>query len=341
MKLMGYGIRVPSEREANSNMISNKNVLGLPHFNVVYKLLNPASHYHPISNGFGIDLGITSTALAIHRHINNKYYLEIIRNTGTDGTESLYSWVAFDQKEPYCGKLAFDRFKDKSRHMVYDAKKLIGKRYDEIQKLRKSEGWPFEVADDGGNVKIIVKGYDMYDNQLTPEQVYAYLLECLKKNAKEIGVELEAAVFTIPAKFTRQQKMATRKAAELAGIKVLQFLPEPIAAALGFCSRMENAPENGAKIFIFHLGGETTDISIFNIQNGQLFELCHYTNENIGGSNFTKVLYDYFIVEFKDQGYDILAEGEDHELLIRSMEAKEKLTTHPYTKYVNLFIFTS
>uniref|UniRef100_A0AC34FYH9 Heat shock protein 70 n=1 Tax=Panagrolaimus sp. ES5 TaxID=591445 RepID=A0AC34FYH9_9BILA len=295
----------------------------VPYFNIVYKLLNSASNYHPLTEAFGIDLGTSRSALAVHQFYDIDYDIIVVRDAYDEGT-LLYSWVAFDQRddEKICGKTVYDRFNTKGEYIVYDCKKIIGKKLKDIEQ---NKHWRYEVIDNNkGGVEIKVKSKDDAGEDkpkfVTPEEVYAIMLERFKSNAmKFTSINIKKAVFTVPSNFNQQQKNAMRQAAKLANIEVLRFIPEPTAAALSFCSRMEEKPKNNDLILVFDLGGGTFDISIFKVQNEKLVELCQHSDMNLGGSNFTEILFWHAKEAFiKEHNFDLTKK--ENELLIKNVD---------------------
>uniref|UniRef100_A0A914QMQ3 Uncharacterized protein n=1 Tax=Panagrolaimus davidi TaxID=227884 RepID=A0A914QMQ3_9BILA len=297
----------------------------LPKLNIVYKLLN-AAQYKPMSDAIGIDLGTTRSAAAIHSKPTKNAEVDVVPVPDRHSQSTLtYSWVAFDQEHPICGNVVFERYVSKQKYTVFDAKRIIGRKIEEINP--KDKNWPFKVVDENGIVKIFVERNDKPGQPLLPEEISAILLNYVKQNVETFTQKpIKQAVITVPAGFTQRQKSATQKATYLANIEVLHFLPEPTAAALYYCSIAEKKPNDDDNIFVFDLGGGTTDISIFTVKDNSLVERCQHGNMNLGGNNFNKVLKEYFEKDLLSKNYNVQERKKQYWLELKSADVKEALT---------------
>jgi len=163
----------------------------------------------------------------------------------------------------------------------------------------------------GERVKIRGKEY-------TPEQISAFILQKIKKDAEEyLGEKVDEAVITVPAYFNDDQRQATKDAGKIAGFNVRRILNEPTAAALAY--GLDKKGDH--KIAVYDLGGGTFDITIMEFGEGVFEVLATAGDTQLGGSDMDKALVDYIAENFKkEHGVDL---REDPKALQRLMEAAE------------------
>jgi len=124
----------------------------------------------------------------------------------------------------------------------------------------------------------------------SPEELSALVLRALKADAEAwLGGPVESAVITVPAYFNDRQRRATRRAGEMAGLKVDRLLNEPTAAALahGIHEKEDKNP-----FLVFDLGGGTFDVSIVEIFEGIIEVRASAGDNRLGGEDFNEVLID-------------------------------------------------
>lgn len=157
--------------------------------------------------------------------------------------------------------------------------------------------WPFHIVDDHGKPKyeVLFKGNI---ERFSPEQISAAVLSKLKKTAEKfLNEAVTDAVITVPAHFTDAQRQATKDAAEIAGLNVLQLLNEPTAAAVAYgLSQKVTCDQN---ILVFDLGGGTFDVSILTIDNEVYDVKAVGGDNNLGGEDFNNKMLDHFIKEIQ------------------------------------------
>jgi molecular chaperone DnaK len=176
------------------------------------------------------------------------------------------------------------------------------------------------------------------DRELTPEQLSAFLLQKIKRDAESfLGQTVEKAVVTVPAYFDNNQRSATKDACRIAGLEVARLVNEPTAASLAY--GLDRAGEE-LRIVVIDLGGGTLDVTIMEFGKG-VFEVKATSGDTqLGGSDMDKVLVDYFIQRFKEQTGldlhgDIKAEARVREAAeIAKIELSSTATTHISLPYL-------
>ncbi|KAK7105110.1 heat shock protein hsp-1-like [Littorina saxatilis] len=240
----------------------------------------------------GIDLGTTYSCVGVFR----QGQVEIIAND--QGQRTTPSYVAFTDSERLVGDAAKNQAAMNPENTVFDAKRLIGRRFTDDSVQKDMKHWPFKVVDDGGKPKVQV-GYKGENKTLAPEEVSSMVLVKMKETAEAfLGQKVKDAVITVPAYFNDSQRQATKDAGAIAGLNVLRIINEPTAAALAYGLDKNVAGEKN--ILIFDLGGGTFDVSILTISEGSLFEVKSTAGDtHLGGEDFDSRLVDHFCQEFK------------------------------------------
>lgn len=211
----------------------------------------------------GIDLGTTNSLVA--------YFTEdgpqIIPNRlGNHMTPSV---VSVDGEQVYVGETA------KERQILFpDSSASVFKRNMGSQKV-----------------------YQLDGKRFTAEELSSFVLRSLKEDAEHYLQEpVKEAVISVPAYFNEARRKATKRAGELAGLKVERIISEPTAAAIayGLYQKKENT-----KFLVFDLGGGTFDVSILELFHN-ILEVRAVAGDNyLGGEDFTKMIRDLFL---KDTG---------------------------------------
>ena len=249
----------------------------------------------------GIDLGTTYSCVAYWW--NGK--VDVIPNeTGARITPSI---VSFTKTERIVGDGAKAQAVRNFENTVYDAKRLIGRTFDDPEVQSDMKLWPFKVINDPETKKpkIQVK-FKQKTETFFPEEISAFILGKMKQIAKDyIGKEVTDAIVTCPAYFNDLQRKATQMAGKIAGLNVIRIINEPTAAAIayGLINEENKAPKN---VLIFDLGGGTFDVTILHI-DGTIFEVKSTCGDmHLGGEDFDNALVEHCIKEFKEEtGKDI------------------------------------
>lgn len=184
------------------------------------------------------------------------------------------------------------------KNSVFDAKRLIGRKFDDPKIQDDIKHWPFTVVNDCGKPKIQVD-FKGERKIFAPEEVSSMVLTKMREIAEVyLGSKINDAVITVPAYFNDSQRQATKDAGSIAGLNVLRIINEPTAAALAY--GLDKNLKGEKNVLIFDLGGGTFDVSILSIDEGSLFEVKSTAGDtHLGGEDFDNRLVNHFMEEFK------------------------------------------
>eukprot|EP00731_Ephydatia_muelleri_P022399 Em0014g990a len=218
----------------------------------------------------GIDLGTTYSCVGVFQHGK----VEIIAND--QGNRTTPSYVAFTDTERLIGDAAKNQVAMNPNNTVFDAKRMIGRRFDDPTIQADMKHWPFTVINEGGRPKIQVE-YKCETKTFFPEEVSSMVLTKMKETAEAYLGTVDAGV--------------------IAGLNVLRIINEPTAAAIAYgLDKKLKAEQN---ILIFDLGGGTFDVSVLTIEEG-IFEVKSTAGDtHLGGEDFDNRMVNHFIQEFK------------------------------------------
>ncbi|KAJ8590776.1 heat shock protein 70, partial [Rhizopogon salebrosus TDB-379] len=238
----------------------------------------------------GIDLGTTYSCVGVQRGGR----VEIIAND--QGHRITPSWVSFSDDERLVGDSAKNAFHSNPKNTVFDAKRLIGRKMDDLELKRDMKHWPFDVVDKGGKPAISVD-YKTETRQFTPEEISAMVLTKMKETAEAyLGEKVTHAVVTVPAYFNDAQRQATKDAGTIAGLQVLRIINEPTAAAIAYGL---NKKGGESQIIVYDLGGGTFDVSLLSIDDGVFEVLATAGDTHLGGEDFDNRVIDYLVKQYK------------------------------------------
>lgn len=239
----------------------------------------------------GIDLGTTYSCVGAW--INGK--VEIIAND--QGNRTTPSYVAFTDTERVIGDGAKNQAAMNPKNTIYDAKRLIGRLYNDKTVQEDIKLWPFEVINKNGK-PIICADYKGDRKEFNPEEISAMVLTKMKETAEAyLGRKVDKAVITVPAYFNDAQRASTKDAGRIAGLEVLRIINEPTAAALAYGFEKGHTEERN--VLICDIGGGTTDFTVLTLEDG-IYEVKATRGHNhLGGEDFDNRLVNHFIEEFK------------------------------------------
>jgi molecular chaperone DnaK len=268
----------------------------------------------------GIDLGTTNSVVACYE----QGQAVVIPNS--EGSKTTPSVVLFKgPDEVIVGELAKRQIVTSPKHAVRSIKRFMGARYSELTPER-LQGIGYNLVA-GPNDSILV---DLGWTKVSPEEVSAHILRKLRRTAEDyFGEEITRAVITVPAYFNDNQRAATKRAGELAGLDVMRIINEPTAAALayGIDRRVEQ------NLAVFDFGGGTFDVSVLHVDR-EIFEVRSTRGDTfLGGDNIDEALMQYFAQRFAEEtGVNLLGDAQATQRLREAVEkVKCELSTTQQT----------
>jgi len=246
-----------------------------------------------MTTSVGIDLGTTYSCVGVFQH----GAVEIIANDA--GNRTTPSYVAFNDEERLIGDAAKNQGSMNPTNTVFDAKRLIGRKFDDPTVQSDMKNWPFKVTNRDGKPKIKVQ-YNGDDREFLPEEISSMVLTKMKETAeKYLGSKVTNAVVTVPAYFNDAQRQATKDAGTIAGLNISRVINEPTAAAIAYGLDKTSTTSGERNVLIFDLGGGTFDVSILTIDGG-VFEVKSTAGDtHLGGEDFDNRILNHFVQEFK------------------------------------------
>ncbi|KAH9600253.1 Heat shock protein 70 family [Trypanosoma melophagium] len=190
---------------------------------------------------------------------------------------------------------------------VFDAKRLIGRKFSDPVVQADMKHWPFKVVTKGDDKPVIQVEFRGETKTFNPEEISSMVLMKMKEVAESyLGKQVKKAVVTVPAYFNDSQRQATKDAGTIAGLEVLRIINEPTAAAIAYgLDKVEDGKERN--VLIFDLGGGTFDVTLLTIDGG-IFEVKATNGDtHLGGEDFDNRLVSHFTDEFKrkNKGKDL------------------------------------
>lgn len=250
----------------------------------------------------GIDLGTTYSCVGVWKNDT----VEIIAND--QGNRTTPSYVAFTDTERLIGDAAKNQVARNPENTVFDAKRLIGRKFQDTVVQHDIKLWPFKVTQGPADKPLIEVNYQGEVKKFHAEEVSSMILQKMKETAEAfIGSEVTDAVVTVPAYFNDSQRQATKDAGTIAGLNVLRIINEPTAAAIAY--GLDKKGEGERNVLIYDLGGGTFDVSLLTIEDG-IFEVKATAGDtHLGGEDFDNRILDFCMQDFKRKNRGKTIEG--------------------------------
>jgi heat shock protein 5 len=257
---------------------------------VLLIVLAQAEEDDEVGTVIGIDLGTTYSCVGVFQ--NGK--VEIIANE--QGNRITPSYVAFTTNERLIGDAAKNQVASNPANTVYDAKRLIGRKYTDRTVKADMKLWPFEVIDKDTKPYVRIE-YKGKKQTFAAEEISAMVLTKMKNIAEDfLGKTVTHAVVTVPAYFDDSQRQSTKDAGTIAGLTVLRIINEPTAAAIAYGLDKNNKETN---IMVYDLGGGTFDVSLLTLDEGVFEVVATNGDTHLGGEDFDQRVIEFFVKSFK------------------------------------------
>mmetsp|Transcript_24045 Transcript_24045/g.74714 ORF Transcript_24045/g.74714 Transcript_24045/m.74714 type:complete len:647 (-) Transcript_24045:195-2135(-) len=240
----------------------------------------------------GIDLGTTYSCVGVWKNDG----VEIIAND--QGNRTTPSYVAFTDTERLIGDAAKNQVARNPDNTVFDAKRLIGRKFTDPVVQADMKLWPFKVIAGAEGKPLVIVTSQGEEKRFHPEEISSMILLKMKEVAEAyLGSKINDAVVTVPAYFNDSQRQATKDAGTISGMNVLRIINEPTAAAIAYGLDKKATGEH--KVLIYDMGGGTFDVSLLAIDEG-IFEVKATAGDtHLGGEDFDNRVVDYCVKDFK------------------------------------------
>ncbi|KAB2598236.1 heat shock cognate 70 kDa protein-like [Pyrus ussuriensis x Pyrus communis] len=245
-------------------------------------------------HAIGIDLGTTYSCVAVWEHDR----VEIIVND--QGNRTTPSCVAFTETERFVGDSAINQIIRNPTNSIFDAKRLIGRRFSDATVQSDLKLWPFKVTEGPGGKPLIVVTHEGQEKHFAAEEISAMVLSKMREIAEAyLNSTVKNAVITVPAYFNDSQRQATKNAGNTAGLNVMRIINEPTAAAIAYGIDRKAGWYCKRNVMIFDLGGGTLDVSLLTIGDGVFEVKATAGDTHLGGEDFDNKMVDFCVEQFK------------------------------------------
>ncbi|XP_067638739.1 endoplasmic reticulum chaperone BiP [Eurosta solidaginis] len=284
---------------------------------VAFVSLSHCEEEKDLGTVIGIDLGTTYSCVGVFK--NGR--VEIIAND--QGNRITPSYVAFTPDgERLIGDAAKNQLTTNPENTVFDAKRLIGREWSDVNVQHDIKFFPFKVVEKNSKPHISV-ATSQGNKVFAPEEISAMVLGKMKETAEAyLGKKVTHAVVTVPAYFNDAQRQATKDAGVIAGLNVMRIINEPTAAAIAYGLDKKEGEKN---VLVFDLGGGTFDVSLLTIDNGVFEVVATNGDTHLGGEDFDQRVMDHFIKLYKKKkGKDIRKDNRAVQKLRREVEKAKR-----------------
>ncbi|PNY01195.1 heat shock protein [Trifolium pratense] len=284
--------------------------------------------------GVGIDLGTTYSCVAVWVDEHNR--VEIIHND--QGNKTTPSFVAFTHEQRLIGDAAKNQAAANPENTVFDAKRLIGRKFSDSIVQKDIMLWPFKVIPGVNDKPMIVVKYKGQEKHLCAEEISSMVLTKMREIAEEyLESPVKNAVITVPAYFNDSQRKATVDAGAIAGLNVMRIINEPTAAAIAYGLDKRTNCIGERNIFVFDLGGGTFDVSLITIKDKVFQVKATAGNSHLGGEDFDNRMVNYFAQEFKrKKKVDIIGNSKALRRLRTVCERAKRALSFVYTTTIEV-----
>ncbi|KAI4352383.1 hypothetical protein L6164_006641 [Bauhinia variegata] len=242
----------------------------------------------------GIDLGTTYSCVGVWK--NNDVEI-IINQLGNRTTPSV---VSFKDGRRLIGDPAKNQAATNPTNTIFDAKRLIGRRFSDPIVQDDMKVWPFKVIADADNKPKIVVTCGNEEKQFYAEEIVSMVLRKMREIAEiKLRKTVKNAVVTVPSYFNDSQRQATKDAGVIADLNILRIINEPTAAAIAYGLDKKDSSDGEINVFIFDLGGGTFDVSLLRINRDKFEVLATNGDTHLGGEDIDYILLNHFVQEFK------------------------------------------
>merc|ERR1712064_123658 len=277
-------------------------------------------------SSIGIDLGTTYSCVGVWQDSQ----VQIVAND--QGLNTTPSYVAFTESERLIGDAAKNQTARNPANTVFDAKRLIGRKFSDKTVQEDVKLWPFKVVAGPADKPMISVKHMGEERKFQAEEISSMVLVKMKEIAETyLGQTVKNAVVTVPASFNDSQRQATKDAGTIAGLNVSRIINEPTAAAIAYGMDKKDGQKN---VLVFDLGGGTFDVSLLTIADG-VFEVVSTNGDtHLGGEDFDQRVMEHFLKLIKKKtGKDIRNDVRAVQKLRREVEkAKRALSATHQTR---------